>query len=297
MTTDRFDERLADAALVWTGVVEQVFAHAAVVRPDRDGEALTLLHPSRGLLPHGLQVPWTRLQPREGERVRLGGRRLWLVDRWNRGRSVALVGAGVSLKLQARGELCRETLAQQLEGLRLPARTRTLLDGEPMPPGAVARAEAERLGTALSRLAVAIVRHDCAALQAAAQRLVGLGSGSTPSGDDLLVGCAAALRAFNAAGWVATEVLDELNRALNDVDPTSTTEVGRAMMAQAGQGAFAEPLLDVVRMLGRPDGSPARLDRAMTALAELGQHSGAEMLAGVVAVAHALWIQDQGGVR
>jgi hypothetical protein len=135
---------------------------------------------------------------------------------------------------------------------------------------------AELAGPTLARLASATHARDAAGSLAAAERLLGLGPGLTPSGDDCLVG-------WLAAAWVG----DDLGRALGKaVGPELLTAAGvrtgplsRAFLAAAARGHVAVPVRDFVVA---PD------DRGLAGLLALGETSGADVLAGYLLGRHAL---------
>ena len=106
-----------------------------------------------------------------------------------------------------------------------------------------------------------------------AARLIGLGPGLTPSGDDVLVGIEAALHALDrpTAGFLA--------RALGDVEDR-TTAVAATLLLHAAAGEFAERLQVLLRaLLGPDDGTiAAAVDRA----AAWGATSGTDCLLGVL---------------
>ena len=104
-------------------------------------------------------------------------------------------------------------------------------------------------------------------------RLIGAGPGSTPAGDDVVVGVLAALRAIgreDAAGAISRGVLRFLDR---------TTSASRAYLSAAADGRFAERVHRLVR--GLSDESAAMT--AAGAASTWGATSGLDLLAGIVA--------------
>jgi len=103
--------------------------------------------------------------------------------------------------------------------------------------------------------------------------LIGLGSGSTPSGDDYLVGLLAGLEA------TTHPARDAIAGAIVVAAPTRTTAIGAAMLGHATRGAFAERLHDVLVALaaGRTDGLTTAIERAMA----YGATSGSDTLVGL----------------
>ncbi len=107
----------------------------------------------------------------------------------------------------------------------------------------------------------------------AARRLIGLGPGLTPSGDDVLVGIEAALHALArpSAGFLAL--------ASGDVEGR-TTALAATLLRHAGAGEFAERLHTLLAaLLGSEDEAiPAAIDRAVA----WGATSGTDCLLGVL---------------
>jgi hypothetical protein len=113
----------------------------------------------------------------------------------------------------------------------------------------------------------------------APERLVGLGPGLTPSGDDVLTGALCVL-------WAAGPAAKAQRDALADVARTAagrTTRVGAHQLAAAADGWFAEALLAVV---DAPTDAVAA--RCAAVLLGVGATSGADLLAGAVLAVDAL---------
>jgi uncharacterized protein DUF2877 len=125
----------------------------------------------------------------------------------------------------------------------------------------------------LSDLVVALEAGDRTQAAEVAARLVGLGPGLTPSGDDVLVGIEAALRALArpSAGFLAL--------AMDDVE-WRTTAVAATLLRHAAAGEFAERLHSLLAaLLGSDDDAiPAAIDRAVA----WGATSGSDCLLGVL---------------
>jgi len=109
---------------------------------------------------------------------------------------------------------------------------------------------------------------------AAARPLLGLGEGLTPSGDDVLVGIAATLRAWRWPGATS------FARRCAAVAPDRTTAVSADLLAHAAEGRFTAALHAVVRALDEDD-APAT-NRASRRLLTVGATSGADLLTGVL---------------
>jgi len=125
----------------------------------------------------------------------------------------------------------------------------------------------------LSELVVALEAGDRTRAAEVAARLVGLGPGLTPSGDDVLVGIEAALHALArpSAGFLAL--------AMGGVEER-TTALAATLLRHAGAGEFAERLHSLLAaLLGADDEAiPAAIDRAVA----WGATSGTDCLLGVL---------------
>jgi hypothetical protein len=108
--------------------------------------------------------------------------------------------------------------------------------------------------------------------------MIGRGPGSTPMGDDVLIGLLAGLW---ATGWCAKRCR-EARRLLGNADLSTETTLGSGQaIAAAVDGAFPEPLVDLVTALGHAD--PTRADAALVSVARIGVTSGHAMLFGLCA--------------
>jgi hypothetical protein len=263
----RFDRELLARRAPYRGSVEAVYRGAAVVRPDEGGYRLTLLGPSRGLVPWGVQIPWDPA-PAVGERVHFRGRLLTIGSA-----ALELEGEGAPLSLRdAAPAVAAHRALNRLN--RLPAVTGCERD----PGWALLRRRLAALVRTLLRWP-----EDQARVQWAASRLVGLGAGSTPSGDDLLLGVAAA-----GWRWLHPDRLRCYLQAIGGLPGEATTPVSREMLEHAAQGAFPAPLRDFVLALTARRVDEARLSRLNRVLLAVGACSGAAWREGVGALARAL---------
>jgi hypothetical protein len=137
----------------------------------------------------------------------------------------------------------------------------------------------------IRELSSALVAGDRGTATAAASRLVGLGVGLTPSGDDLLVGLLAGLEATDhpMRAEVAAAVTSDVGER--------TTAAGASALRQAADGAYSERLHDVLASLARAagdrEGGPTRdrrdgLARAVVGALAFGETSGSDTLAGLL---------------
>ncbi len=126
---------------------------------------------------------------------------------------------------------------------------------------------------ARAELVEGIARSDAGRVLAAARRLIGLGEGLTPAGDDCLVGALAVLHRARAP-WLIGDA--SLALAIAHAAHGRTTAVGREFILHALDGFFSEPVLAVLRAA-----SPDEARRAVAGLLGLGATSGADTLAGM----------------
>ena len=106
-------------------------------------------------------------------------------------------------------------------------------------------------------------------------RLIGAGPGSTPAGDDVVVGVLAALRATGhdrAAAAIARDAVRLLDR---------TTSASRMYLSAAADGRFAERVHELVQGLGSTTAGAT----AARSAARWGATSGLDLLSGIVAAA------------
>lgn len=147
------------------------------------------------------------------------------------------------------------------------------------------RAVAAQLASRTEAFVAAVASGSPAYAHDAATRLLGLGSGLTPSGDDWLAGF----------GYVAASLPGRLDAALEAISraaqPGATVDVALSVIHHALQGRAIDPLQDLLAALTRPPGPDigAALDR----LAEVGHSSGTDMALGLLAAAQ-LTIHTQG---
>lgn len=129
---------------------------------------------------------------------------------------------------------------------------------------------------ALRGLRSAVQRKDRRSAEAVARTLVGLGSGLTPSGDDVLVGFTAAL--VSARSPLARPIA----RACAD-SGARTTLVARMYLEHAAHGEYAERVHDLIAAASM--GDVRGLERA----ASWGATSGADLMLGVFVGAQSAW--------
>ena len=113
--------------------------------------------------------------------------------------------------------------------------------------------------------------------------VVGCGPGSTPAGDDVVVGVLAALAMPHAGarGAAATRVLRGALQPLL----AGTSDLGAHLLRQAAEGFFARPVRELTLALAcEPDGAHTRA--ALRRVLDMGASSGADLCLGLHAAAH-----------
>jgi hypothetical protein len=119
--------------------------------------------------------------------------------------------------------------------------------------------------------------------------LVGLGVGSTPSGDDLIVGLAAGLTALCNASDKAGRSLQALRSGLRGEGCRTlarTAPASRQAVAAALEASFPEPLCLLIGDLGTHVADGEQIRRSVWHVQALGATSGASMLRGLRAAWH-----------
>ena len=152
--------------------------------------------------------------------------------------------------------------------------------------------EAERLGA----LVDALCAHDEAAASGAVRGLVGLGAGSTPSGDDLLAGLFAGVELFGSA-LPAPEVerLLPLSRGIAaqalSWSESATTALSAVLLRHAVRGEVARPASRLIVALARGLDQEA-LAEALDGLLAVGSTSGRDLAFGLRAASEVLIFGD-----
>jgi hypothetical protein len=113
-------------------------------------------------------------------------------------------------------------------------------------------------------------------------RVVGLGEGFTPAGDDALVGILAGLDLASTARVTSSGLRAALVAALPHPLEERTTRLAAQMLAAAADGLYAEPVLQLLEALSRSEAFDSH-HPALQALLRMGQRSGLDTLRGLVA--------------
>ena len=120
--------------------------------------------------------------------------------------------------------------------------------------------------------------NDVAAFERAALRVLGLGPGLTPSGDDFVGGVFFALHHAPRSHWRAA--LPAVQARFRTAAACATNVISAALLDDLMDGHSHQALHDLLDALHAED--PARIQAATTAMLGIGASSGADMLCGVV---------------
>lgn len=146
---------------------------------------------------------------------------------------------------------------------------------DPRNPGVIS-AVADRAHPAMAVLADWVTgdRDDAARVKEAVSRLIGLGPGLTPSGDDFLVGMLVTLKALQQ-----DRLHNSLASIIGDIAPGQTSPISEAHLRAAVSGLASEALHDAVSEIAA---GGERLRPALDELTSIGHSSGWDSLAGAV---------------
>ena len=129
----------------------------------------------------------------------------------------------------------------------------------------------------LQAVAQALQARDLAAFEAAALRVLGLGHGLTPSGDDLLGGILFTLSHAPIAMWLSG--MPGVHARIRGAAQSATNPISAALLDDLMRGSSYRVLHDVFDAFQA--GQPGRITDAVNRLLGLGASSGGDMLAGV----------------
>ena len=111
---------------------------------------------------------------------------------------------------------------------------------------------------------------------AVVDRLLGVGPGLTPSGDDILAGFLVGVRSFGLAE-------DRLRAAVLEATPRRTTGLSAALLRCAARGEAIPEVSSLLKALSKHTASNRTLDGALRRLGHIGHTSGTALAAGVLA--------------
>ena len=112
--------------------------------------------------------------------------------------------------------------------------------------------------------------------------LIGLGTGSTPTGDDVLLGIIVGMSLFEPVDDRARGVLAQLHAGIRETAHARTPLPSAQILLTACDRSFAEPLLALLNSLASSNTPKDNLLERTERVAQLGHHSGLAILAGLV---------------
>jgi hypothetical protein len=119
--------------------------------------------------------------------------------------------------------------------------------------------------------------------------LIGLGTGLTPSGDDLLVGCLAGLWCTLRGDAQRIQFVSNLGKIIMH-QSHQTIDISRTYLGHASQGQVSSLLVDLVEAIRTGDHSDHLLNSAETAM-QVGHTSGMDTVTGLL-IGLAAWQAD-----
>ena len=232
-----------------------------------------------------------------GQKVSLRGRQLFGSTPAEDRLLLRLSGAGISLKLSTQAHYFQKEQLKKILLQPVPSRTQALLTLLVSPPDTTENRLTQTMASRFRKLSQGLFQNtNHISVSQSVGSLAGLGPGSTPSGDDLLLGTASVVWRLRAMGLCHHERASLFFDALQQIDDTQTTPLSRAMLSQASRGHFSQPLVLLVQAIGNQLVGSAELKNRIRHLAQVGGHSGCDMLAGVLGTIRAYLTQQEGVV-
>jgi hypothetical protein len=262
--------------------VHSAFASAANLLLMRGGRLLTLVGVEEADLPQGIRVDTPQGFSFEGLRIRERVSYREGILRWEQ---AALT---IDLRRARRWKCDLPGLAANLknpptlaawQSVTRALEERRMLAGMGLPAGHAAGER--RMDENISELEAATRRYDLTAANKAAAALVGLGSGLTPGGDDLLVG-------YLAGSWCAAGERPERLQFVNDLGKAivrlsrGTNDISRTYLAHAARGQVSSKLAALAEAICRGERQECLLETADAAM-RVGHSSGMEAVRGLLA--------------
>ena len=136
----------------------------------------------------------------------------------------------------------------------------------------------DRAAARFDAIRSALERNHLRDLETAALRVLGLGEGLTPSGDDFLGGICFALKHAPRRTWRAE--FPSVLAAIRAAATTSTNVISAALLSDLIEGSSYRAAHELVAALQA--GAPHEIERAARSLLGVGASSGADILAGVL---------------
>jgi len=127
---------------------------------------------------------------------------------------------------------------------------------------------------------VLATRHYDPAAESAAGRLIGLGSGLTPSGDDLLAGYVTGLWCTVGEETERSKFTSSLGAAIIDLS-RGTNDISRTYLFHAAKSQAASYLVTLAQMIGQGEDSDCLIEAIETAT-QVGHSSGMDAVTGLL---------------
>ena len=126
----------------------------------------------------------------------------------------------------------------------------------------------------------ALQKGDTKEAVASVMRLLGLGPGLTPSGDDFLAGLVTALVWQSRLDTACSELADKLVAAIRETAPSRTNHISARMLWHACDGLLYAPAMELEAALFSGDSSVATT--ALPGLLSIGHTTGGDIAAGLM---------------
>lgn len=145
----------------------------------------------------------------------------------------------------------------------------------------LSRSSVSSIAASALRSLITAARHlDTAALPPPLTALIGLGSGLTPSGDDLVVGFLAGLWCTVLGQKERLDFLSRLGEAVITLSPR-TNDISRTYLLHAARGKVSSRLLELAQVISHGENSE-RLLTAAQAVMQTGHTSGMDAVTGLL---------------
>ena len=252
----------------FSGRIAEIYPHACLIELT-DGELLTLVAKATGALPCGIT-----LDAAPGFAFPAALVRTWLAARGG-----VLRARDGAFTVDLRGaRVWRSDLGALRIDIAEPSARAAWRAAWVMSRRDGRAGQLRQIGAAPIRgLIAATFREDARLAASAASRLIGLGEGSTPAGDDYLVGYVAGLQALAARG----DFTGQFRAALQGMSARAN-RVSRLYVAAAARGEISERLYTVAAAIAA--GAHQDIHAPLAKALEMGHSSGA---AGVLGLLHA----------
>jgi hypothetical protein len=273
---------------VYSAVVHSVFRSALNLRLQNEGSLLTLVAIDEADLPQGIRVDtppdFSFERFKTGEPVSSDGLFLRLpsldIDlqnalRWSCNLPAVQADFTNPSVLDAWKTVWR-ALNERQKNTRADIIAQDLIQ----PANDTSNRISQRAGDAMRKLLDSARRHDPTDVKTPLRSLIGLGSGLTPSGDDLLVGFFAGLWCSVHNSPEHKSFIDALAQAISRLS-TRTNDISRTYLFHAARGQVSSRLENLAKSICTAD-SPDRLLAKFESAAQTGHSSGMDAVTGLL---------------